>query len=137
MFENLTVGLEKSVSMVVTESDTALAVGSGSLEVLATPKLVALMEKAAAELADENLPQEWTSVGFKMNIAHTAPTPVGMNVRADAELVEIDDRELTFMIKAYDECDEVGSARHERFIVDRRRFQSKADAKRRAQKKNS
>ncbi len=137
MFEELSVGLAKSVSMVVTEKDTALAVGSGSLEVLATPKLVALMENAAADLTDEYLPPEWTSVGFLMRVSHVAPTPVGMEVRVEAELIEIDDRQITFMIKAYDDCDEVGIARHERFIVERKRFQSKADAKRHTRKKNS
>lgn len=129
MFEALTVGLEKSVSMTVTENDTALAVGSGSLEVLATPKMLALMEKAAADLADENLPAEWTSVGISLNVAHTAPTPVGMQVRAEAELAELDGRKIIFEVAAFDECGEIGRGRHERFIVDRKKFQSKANAK--------
>lgn len=129
MFDKLHVGMKNSVAQVVTEEDTALAVGSGSLEVLATPKLLALMEKAASDLVEENLPPEWTSVGFSLKAAHTAPTPVGMQIRAEAELIEIDDREITFMIKAYDDCDEIGSARHERFIVDRQKFQNKANAK--------
>ena len=129
MFENLTVGLEKSVSMVVTESDTALAVGSGSLKVLATPKMLALIEKAAADLVEENLPEEWTSVGISLNVAHTAPTPVGMQIRAEAELVELDGRKIIFEVAAFDECGEIGCGRHERFIVNREKFQLKADAK--------
>ena len=129
MFENLTVGLEKSVSMVVTESDTALAVGSGSLKVLATPKMLALIEKAAADLVEENLPEEWTSVGISLNVAHTAPTPVGMQIRAEAELVELDGRKIIFEVAAFDECGEIGRGRHERFIVNREKFQLKADAK--------
>ena len=129
MFENLSVGLKNSVAQIVTESDTALAVGSGSLKVLATPKMLALIEKAAADLVEENLPEEWTSVGISLNVAHTAPTPVGMQIRAEAELVELDGRKIIFEVAAFDECGEIGRGRHERFIVNREKFQLKADAK--------
>ena len=128
-FENLKVGLKNSVAQIVTENDTAVAVGSGSLKVLATPKLIALVEKAAADLVEKNLPQEFTSVGISVNIEHTAPTPVKMKFWAEVEILEIDGRKIIFEVKAMDERGEILRGKHERFIVNREKFQSKADSK--------
>lgn len=128
-FENLQVGLKNSVAQVVTEKDTALAVGSGSLKVLATPKIIALAEKAAADLLEKILPQEFTSVGISVNIEHTAPTPVGMKFSAEVEILEVAGRKIIFEVKAADECGEILRGRHERFIVNREKFQAKADSK--------
>ena len=125
----LQIGLKNSVAHVVTEIDTAVAVGSGSLKVLATPKLIALIEKAAAELVEKNLSEEMTSVGTLVNIEHTAPTPVGMKISAEVEISEIDGRKIIFKVSAFDEVGEIGHGRHERFIVNREKFQSKADSK--------
>ena len=127
--ENLKVGLKNSVAQVVTENDTALAVGSGSLKVLATPKLIALVEKAAAELAEKNLSKDLTSVGTLINFEHTAPTPVGMNIRSDVEIIEVAGRKIIFKVTAFDDAGEIGRGQHERFIVNREKFQSKADLK--------
>ena len=126
---SLQVGLKKSLAQVVAENDTALAVGSGSLKVLATPKLIALVEKAAAELVEENLSQELTSVGISVNFEHTAPTPVGMKIFAEVEVAEVDGRKIIFDVATFDERGEIGRGRHERFIVNREKFQAKADAK--------
>lgn len=128
-FENLKVGLKNSGEMPVTESDTAIFVGSGSLKVLATPKMIALMEKVSAELAEKNLPAEFTSVGISLNVEHIAPTPVGMKIRVESELVEISGRKLTFEVAAFDEAEKIGKGRHERFIVDGKKFQAKTDGK--------
>lgn len=128
-FENLKVGLKNSGEMPVTESDTAIFVGSGSLKVLATPKMVALMEKVSAELAEKNLPENFTSVGISLNVEHIAPTPVGMKIRVESELVEISGRKLTFEVAAFDEKEKIGKGRHERFIVDGKKFQAKTDGK--------
>ena len=125
----LQVGQKKSIARIVAEKDTALAVGSGSLKVLATPVMLALIEQAAAELVEENLPAELTSVGISINVKHVAPTPVGMTIRAEAEVVEIDGRKIIFEVAAYDDGGEIGTGRHERFIVEREKFQSKADRK--------
>ena len=125
----LKIGLKNSVAQIVTENDTALAVGSGSLKVLATPKLIALIEKAAAELVEKNLPPEMTSVGMLVNIEHTAPTPVGMKISAEVEITEIDGRKIIFEVKANDERGEIGRGKHERFIVNREKFQAKANSK--------
>lgn len=129
MFEELRAGLKNSVASVVAEGDTALAVGSGSLRVLATPKMLALMEKAAADLVEANLAAESTSVGISLDVKHTAPTPVGMAIRAEATILELDGRKITFEVVAYDDAGEIGRGRHERFIVNREKFQAKADKK--------
>jgi len=128
-FENLKIGLKNSVAQIVTEKDTAVAVGSGSLKVLATPKLIALVEKAAADLAEKVLPPEFTSVGTLINFEHTAPTPLNLKYRAEVEIAEIDGRKIIFEVTTFDERGEIGRGRHERFIVNREKFQAKADSK--------
>ena len=128
-FENLKIGLKNTVAQVVTENDTALAVGSGSLKVLATPKLIALVEKAAADLAEKVLPPELTSVGTLINFEHTAPTPVNLNFRAEVEIIEVEGRKIIFNVATYDERGEIGHGFHERFIVNRENFQAKANSK--------
>jgi len=128
-FDNLKVGEKNVVEITVTESDTALAMKSGSLKVLATPKLICLVEEAAATLAEKFLPAEYTSVGISVDVKHTAPTPVGLKVRVEVELIEIDGRKLTYAVSAVDAAGEVLSGRHDRFIVNREKFQSKANMK--------
>lgn len=125
----LQTGLKNSIAQVVTEKDTALAVGSGSLKVLATPVLIALVEKAAAELAEKNLPPELTSVGISVNFEHTAPTPVGMKFSAEVEIAEVAGRKIIFDVATFDDGGEIGRGRHERFMVNREKFQTKADSK--------
>ena len=112
-----------------TEQTTALAMKSGSLKVLATPAMMCFMEQAAAELVESNLPEALTSVGIAINIKHNAPTPIGLTIRAEAVITKIDGRKITFSVKAYDGIDEIGSGTHERFIVNKAKFQSKADGK--------
>lgn len=113
-FENLQVGLKNSVAQVVTADDTALAVGSGSLKVLAKPKMLALIEKAAADLIELHLPENFTSVGISLNVNHTAPTPVGMKIRAESEIIAVDGRKIILNVAAYDEAGEIGNGVHER-----------------------
>ena len=128
-FENLKVGLKNSAEKIVGENDSALAVGSGSLKVLATPIMLAVMEKSAADLVEKILPEEFTSVGISLDIKHTAPTPIGMKIFAQAEIIAVEGKKIIFEIVANDECGEIGRGTHERFIVDRKKFQSKADSK--------
>ena len=128
-FENLKIGLKNSAESIVTENDTALKIGSGSLKVLATPKMIALMEKSAADLVEKLLPEEFTSVGISLNVQHTAPTPINMKFFAQAEIIALDGRKIIFEVTANDERGEIGRGTHERFIVDRKKFQSKADSK--------
>lgn len=112
-------------TLTVTKRDTALAHGSGDLEVLATPALVALMENAALKAAAELLPPGSTTVGTEIRASHTRATPVGGRVEARAVLEHVDGRKLDFSITARDEAGEVGTAFHSRFIVDRERFMAK------------
>lgn len=128
-FENLKVGLKNSAEKIVAEEDTALKVGSGSLKVLATPVMISLMEKSAADLVEKILPAEFTSVGISLNVQHLSPTPVGLKIFAEAVIKEIDGRKIIFEVFAKDEREEIGRGTHERFIVDRKKFQSKADLK--------
>ena len=128
IYENL-IGLTGAAEDSVTAENTALAVGSGSLKVLATPAMICLVERAAAALVEKNLPPESTSVGIAINIKHTAPSPIGMNIRAEIKIVAVDGRKVIFDVAAFDERGEIGRGSHERFIVDRKNFQTKADAK--------
>ena len=125
MLDKLKVGEKKSVTMTVTENDTALAMKSGNLKVLATPRLVGLIEEAASTLVENFLSADYTSVGTNLNVNHVAPTPIGSTVRADVELVEIDGRKLTFRVSAADDAKEIFNGSHERFIVNREKFLAK------------
>ena len=127
-YENL-IGLTNTAEDIVTEKNIACALGSGSLKVFAKPAMIRLMENAAAELAEKNLPQELTSVGISLDIKHIAPTPVGLKVRAEVKIVSVDGRKITFEVAAFDEREEIGRGFHERFIVGREKFQNKADTK--------
>ena len=126
--ENL-IGMTNALEEVVTEKNSALALKSGSLKVFATPAMIRLIEQAAAELVEKNLPPESTSVGISINVNHTAPTPLGMNVRAEVKIISVEGRKIIFEVAAFDERGEIARGTHERFIVDRKKFQSKADAK--------
>jgi predicted thioesterase len=103
--------------------------GSGELEVYATPAMVALMEKAAWTSVAPHLDEGQGTVGVSMNIKHLSATPLGMTVTAKSTLTAIDRRKLTFTVEAFDESGKIGEGTHERFIVDNRSFQEKADGK--------
>lgn len=127
-FENL-IGMTNSLEEVVTEKNTALALGSGSLKVFATPAMIRLIEEAATELVEKNLPLELTSVGTSIKINHTAPTPIGMKVSAEVKIISVEGRKIIFEVVAFDERGEIGRGTHERFVVDKKKFQSKANDK--------
>ncbi len=121
--------IKATVKETVTENNTAISVGSGSLKVYATPAMLALMEKAACEAVASILNEGETTVGTLLNVAHTAATPVGMEVSATAELIERDGRKLVFNVTANDESGEIGKGAHERFIVLSERFTEKTYSK--------
>ena len=122
-------GMTNTAEEIVTEKNIALALKSGSLKVFATPAMIRLIEEASAELLEKNLPPESTSVGISINMNHTAPTPLGMKVRAEAKVVSVEGRKIIFEIATFDERGEIGRGTHERFIVDVKKFQNKADGK--------
>ena len=125
----ITVGMKAEVGTVVEREDTAKEVGSGSLLVYATPCMVALMEGAACEAIEEALGEDKTTVGIELNIQHTSATPVGLEVRAEAEVTAVDGKIITFQLKAFDEAGEIGSGTHKRAIVPVQKFLDKAYAK--------
>ncbi len=122
----LKTGLTGREQTIVSLSKSAKEMGSGSLEIFATPALCALMEAAAVNSLSGCLDVGKTTVGISMNLKHTAPTALGMTVGAESELVEIDGRRLVFKITAYDKAGVIGTAEHERMIVDSDRMLKKA-----------
>ena len=125
----ITVGLKAEVATLVETADTALEVGSGSLRVYATPCMAALMEGAACEALEGCLPEEKTTVGCELNLKHLAATPVGMEVRAEAEVTAVEGNIITFRITAYDEAGKIGEAEHKRAVVTVQKFLDKTYAK--------
>ncbi len=125
----LEVGITNTETAMVTEQNTAAAMGSGTVSVFATPAMINLIESTCAQSLQGKLEPGQTTVGTNLNISHDAPTPVGMQVSCASELTEVDGRALTFTVEVTDEVGIVGRGTHQRFIVDEERFQSKADAK--------
>lgn len=122
-------GIKGEQRVTVDHSLSAKAMGSGTLEVFATPAMIALIEKAAwTSVASELEPGQGT-VGTDLKVQHLASTPLGMTVTAKTELVEVSGRKLVFTAQVFDEAGLIGSGTHERFIVDEAKFQSKTDAK--------
>jgi len=120
---NLYVGIKGQAQTIVKDSNTAQAMGSGQLEVFATPAMVALMEEAAVNSLE--LPLGQSSVGTSLDIKHIAATPLGSKVLATAELIEIDRRRLVFSVEVYDEAGQIGIGKHERFIIEVEPFLAK------------
>ena len=121
----LKAGLTATVSETVLHTTTAAAVGSGLLNVYATPAMIALMEKAAVETIAPFLEKNYGSVGTKMNISHDNATLPGNVVTATAELTEIDGRRLVFKVSAQDKYSIIGQGLHERFIINNEKFMDK------------
>ncbi len=122
-------GLSASVEIVVGEEHTAPHVGSGRVRVLATPIMVNLMEAAALQAVEGLLPPGHQTVGTHLDITHTAATPVGMRVKARAELVKVDKRTLTFSVHAEDEKEAIGGGVHERIVINLERFDARMQDK--------
>ena len=125
----LTIGLNAEITLTVTEMDTATKWGSGLVPVFGTPSLVGLMEAAAVKALDGKLPEGQTTVGGHIDVRHLAATPVGMQVRARAELTSIDGKKLTFRIEALDDVEKIGEALHERVVIDKEKFIARTRAK--------
>ena len=122
----ITVGMKGRAETLAEREDTAKEVGSGDLLVYATPCMAALMEGAACEAISEALPQGKTTVGMELSIQHTAPTPVGLEVWAEAEVTDVTPKVITFAVSAYDEAGQIGKGTHKRAIVDAQKFLEKA-----------
>ena len=120
-------GLKGKAEKIVDSTNTARTMGSGSLDVFATPALVAMMEEAAVNAL--GLKDGQSSVGVSLEIKHTSATPVGLRVWAQAELIEVDRRRLVFKVEAFDETEIIGSGIHERFLIESEKFMAKVQMK--------
>lgn len=127
----LETGIKGCAEFTADEEGSARMMGSGALSVLATPKMIAMLEKAAWESVQPFLEEGCGTVGTLMNVTHDAATPLGMKVVCKTELTAIDGKKLTFHVEAFDEMGHIGGGVHERFIINNDRFQEKADAKNR------
>lgn len=126
---SLAPGLTGEATVRVSQEHTAAALGSGNVNVFSTPALIALLEAAAIAALDGHLPSGQTSVGTHLDVRHLAATPVGMTVRATATLIQVDGRRLVFAVEAHDDVEQVGAGTHERFVVDKARFEARVAAK--------
>ena len=123
---NIEVGLRGEASLVVGEADTARAMRSGTVDVLATPRLIALCEEATCMALDGRLPAGHTTVGMRVQVDHLQPTAVGSRVDAEATLEKVEGRRLTFTVSASDTRGLVAAGRVTRVLVEVERFCSRA-----------
>ena len=116
------IGMKGEARTLVEREDTAAEVGSGSLLVYATPCMAALMEGAACEAIATAMTEDKTSVGTELAIRHISATPVGLEVRAEAEVTEVDGNTITFQVTAYDESGKIGEGIHKRVVITTQKF---------------
>lgn len=125
----LKTGMSGEVKTVVSDKNTAITHGSGSIPVFATPAMIALMENAALSSVQPYLPEGSTTVGIKISSSHIAATPLGMEVTAKSELTEIDGKRLVFKVEAFDAKEKIGEGTHERFVINIEKFMKKNEEK--------
>ena len=126
---NLPAGLTGTAELVVGEQHTAPRVGSGRIHVLATPVMINLIEAAALAAVEQSLPENHQSLGTHLDITHIAATPVGMRVKATAEVVKVEGRTVYFRVRAEDEKELIGEGTHERVVVNVDRFDRRVQEK--------
>jgi fluoroacetyl-CoA thioesterase len=122
-------GMTGTAELVVGEQHTAPRIGSGRIRVLATPVMINLIEAAALAAVEQSLPEEHQSLGTHLDITHIAATPVGMRVRATAEVVRVEGRTIHFKVRAEDERELIGEGTHERVVVNLERFDRRVQEK--------
>lgn len=124
------IGIKGHLEQVVTPEMSAARVGSGLVDVFATPMMIALIEKTCNDSVLPLLAEGEGTVGTHLDVSHLSATPIGMRVWCDSELVDIDRRRLVFSVKASDECGLIGEGTHERFVIDTAKFTAKVEGKR-------
>jgi fluoroacetyl-CoA thioesterase len=122
----LSPGLHGSAKLVVSHEDTAVALRSGEVLVLGTPRVIALAEEAAMVAVADRLPPGQTTVGMRVQVDHLAPTNVGSSVAAEATLEKVEGRRLTFTVSVTDQCGLVAAGKVTRVVVETERFLDKA-----------
>ena len=125
----ITPGLSGSVEITVGEQHTAPSIGSGKVRVLATPVMINVIEAAALAAVEHLLPEGYQSLGTVLNVRHIAATPVGMRVRATAEVVRVEGRTVYLKVRAEDERELIGEGTHERVVVNVSRFDKRVQDK--------
>ncbi len=125
----ITTGIKGRREQTVTAEMSAARVGSGLVDVFATPMMIALIEQTCNDSVLPHLEAGQGTVGTLVNVTHTSATPIGMRVWCESELVEVDRRRLVFRVKAYDECGPIGEGTHERFVIDTAKFFEKVKSK--------
>ena len=126
---DLPAGLKGTAELVVGEQHTAPRIDSGRIRVLATPVMINLIEAAALAAVEQSLPEEHQSLGTHLDITHIAATPVGMRVRATAEVVRVEGRTIYLRVRAEDERELIGEGTHERVVVNLERFDRRVQEK--------
>src|SRR5688572_32762305 len=122
-------GLSHTLEVVVDRKDTAAHVGSGVVQVLATPVVINLFESAALRAIEHLLPAGYQSLGTRLDVRHVAATPVGMRVTATAEVMQVDGRTVLFKLTASDEKERIGDGTHERVVVNVAKFDARVQKK--------
>lgn len=125
----LSIGLKGTAQLRVGEEQTAPRVGSGRVRVLATPVMINMMEAAALDAIESLLPPGHQSLGIHLDVGHYAATPVGMTLRATAEVIEVEGRNVTFRVEAFDDKERIGDGTHERVVVNVERFDARIQRK--------
>lgn len=125
----LKVGLTGKASVKVGDAQTAPEIGSGKVAVLATPVMINMMEAAALDAIEALLPEGHQSLGTHLNVGHYAATPVGMTLRATAEVTKVEGRNVEFRVEAFDERERVGDGTHTRVVVNVERFDARVQRK--------
>jgi fluoroacetyl-CoA thioesterase len=129
LLSNVKPGMTGSAELVVGEEHTAPRVGSGRVHVLATPVMINLIEAASLKAAEHLLPPGHQSLGTRLDVKHYAATPVGMKIRATAEVVKVEGRSIYFAVRAEDEKEPIGDGTHERVVVNVERFDKRVQRK--------
>jgi len=125
----LKIGLKGEAGILVGDAQTAPRVGSGRVRVLATPVMINMMEAAALDAIERLLPDGHQSLGTHLNVGHYAATPVGMTLRATAEVTKIDGRKIEFRVEAFDDKERIGDGTHARVVVNVERFDKRIQKK--------
>ena len=123
------VGMKGRAETMVVRENTAQAAGSGLVPVFATPWMIALMEGAAVQAVQSALEADEGTVGTRLDVTHDAATPIGMKVWAEAEVIAVEGRRLSFAVSAFDEAGKIGGGTHERFIIKPEKFLARVQAK--------
>ena len=122
-------GMTREDSFPITQENSAIHIGSGSSRVLATPWMIAFMERVSHRLLTCCLPEGYSSVGTHLDVRHMAPTPVGATIRVRVEVLSVEENRVHFSLEAWDSLEKIGEGRHERVVIDEARFLRRVEKK--------